>query len=80
MAQLRKPSLCVNTVGAADNGKNVIVFDGESLVYDEHGRLIAVGPQFEEELLVVDLGPARPAMPRRSCRRPNGNARFTTRS
>ena len=48
---------CTNTVGAADNGKNVIVFDGESLVYDEHGRLIAVGPQFEEELLVVDLGP-----------------------
>ena len=47
----------MNTVGAADNGKNVIVFDGESLVYDEHGRLIAVGPQFEEELLVVDLGP-----------------------
>ena len=57
VTQLRKPIVYVNTVGAADNGKNVIVFDGESLVYDEHGRLIAVGPQFEEQLLVVDLGP-----------------------
>src|SRR4029453_13138251 len=56
LAQVNKPLVYVNTVGAADNGKNVIAFDGESLVYDGHGRLIAIGPQFEEELLVVDLG------------------------
>ena len=56
VAEVRKPLVYVNTVGAADNGKNVIAFDGESLVYDGHGRLIAIGPQFEEELLVVDLG------------------------
>jgi NAD+ synthase (glutamine-hydrolysing) len=55
LAGLGKPLVYVNTVGAADNGKNVIVFDGESLVYDEHSRLIAIGPQFEEELLVVDV-------------------------
>ncbi len=60
VAQLRKPLVYVNTVGAADNGKNVITFDGESLVYDEHGRLIAIAPQFEEELLVVDLGESDP--------------------
>jgi NAD+ synthase (glutamine-hydrolysing) len=60
VAAVHKPLVYVNTVGAADNGKNVIVFDGESLVYDEHGRLIAIGPQFEEELLVVDLGPEAP--------------------
>ena len=57
LAELRKPLVYVNTVGAADNGKNVITFDGESLVYDGHGRLIAIGPQFEEELLVVDVAP-----------------------
>jgi NAD+ synthase (glutamine-hydrolysing) len=57
---LRRPLVYVNTVGAADNGKNIIAFDGESLVYDEHGRLIAIGPQFEEELLVVDVGPGAP--------------------
>jgi NAD+ synthase (glutamine-hydrolysing) len=55
VAELRRPLVYVNTVGAADNGKNVIVFDGESLVYDEHGRTIAIGPQFSEELLVVDI-------------------------
>ncbi|MGH8638494.1 MAG: NAD(+) synthase, partial [Burkholderiales bacterium] len=60
VARLRTPLVYVNTVGAADNGKNVIAFDGESLVYDEHGRLIAIGPQFEEELLVVDIGPGAP--------------------
>jgi NAD+ synthase (glutamine-hydrolysing) len=58
VAQLHKPVVYVNTVGAADNGKNVITFDGESLVYDRHGHVIAIGPQFEEELLVVDLAAA----------------------
>ena len=32
--QLRQPVVYVNTAGAADNGKNIIPFDGESLVYD----------------------------------------------
>jgi NAD+ synthase (glutamine-hydrolysing) len=53
--RLRTPFVYVNTVGAADNGKNIIPFDGESLVYDASGRLLAVGPQFDETLLVVDL-------------------------
>jgi NAD+ synthase (glutamine-hydrolysing) len=53
--RLRKPIVYVNTAGAADNGKNIIPFDGESLVYDADGRLLAVGRQFAEELLVVDL-------------------------
>src|SRR3954468_4574108 len=51
-----KPLVYINTAGAADNGKNIIPFDGESLVYDAGGRLIAIGRQFEEQLLVVDLG------------------------
>jgi NAD+ synthase (glutamine-hydrolysing) len=53
--RLRKPLVYVNTVGASDNGKNIIPFDGESLVYDAAGRLLAIGRQFEEELLVVDV-------------------------
>lgn len=52
---LRKPLVYINTAGAADNGKNIIPFDGESLVYDGSGRLIAIGRQFEEQLLIVDL-------------------------
>jgi NAD+ synthase (glutamine-hydrolysing) len=60
VAALQRPLVYVNTTGASDNGKNVIVFDGESLVYDRHGRLIAIAPAFREELLVVDLGPDAP--------------------
>lgn len=55
IAALGKPLLYINTAGAADNGKNIIPFDGESLVYDRHGRLLAIGRQFAEDLLIVDL-------------------------
>ena len=41
----------VNTVG----GQDELVFDGLSMVFDHRGRKIAVGKQFEEELMVVDL-------------------------
>jgi len=58
---LHKPIVYVNTVGAADNGKNIIPFDGESLVYDAAGRPIAIGKQFAEDLLVVDLDPSADA-------------------
>jgi NAD+ synthase (glutamine-hydrolysing) len=61
--RLHCPVVYVNTVGAADNGKNIIPFDGESQVYDAAGRLVAIGRQFEEDLLVVDLDPSRPATP-----------------
>jgi NAD+ synthase (glutamine-hydrolysing) len=67
--RLRRPILYVNTVGAADNGKNIIPFDGESLVYDAAGRLIAIGRQFEEDLVVVDVEPA--SLPSPDSRRPS---------
>jgi NAD+ synthase (glutamine-hydrolysing) len=53
--RLHKPFVYVNTAGAADNGKNIIPFDGESLVYDADGRLLAIGAQFAEQLLIVDV-------------------------
>jgi NAD+ synthase (glutamine-hydrolysing) len=59
--RLHRPILYVNTIGAADNGKNIIPFDGESLVYDGAGRLVAIGRQFEEDLVVVDLQPGQPS-------------------
>jgi NAD+ synthase (glutamine-hydrolysing) len=58
IGQLRKPLIYINTAGAADNGKNIIPFDGESLVYDASGNLLAIGRQFVEELLIVDVDPA----------------------
>ena len=36
-------------------GQDELVFDGDSLVFDETGQLLARGPQFEEDLIVVDL-------------------------
>ena len=58
--RLHLPVVYVNTVGAADNGKNIIPFDGESLAYDASGRLIAVGRQFEEDLIIVDFEDSHP--------------------
>ncbi|MBI5359353.1 MAG: NAD(+) synthase [Planctomycetes bacterium] len=50
-----RPFVYVNTVGASDNGKNVITFDGISALYDCKGGLAAVAGQFVEETLFVDM-------------------------
>ncbi len=41
----------LNMVG----GQDELVFDGDSLVVDASGQILARGPQFDEDLLVVDL-------------------------
>jgi NAD+ synthase (glutamine-hydrolysing) len=41
----------LNLVG----GQDELVFDGDSLVVDAAGQVLARGPQFHEDLLVVDL-------------------------
>ncbi|WP_035849763.1 NAD+ synthase [Kitasatospora azatica] len=41
----------LNMVG----GQDELVFDGDSLVVDAAGQVLARGPQFEESLLVLDL-------------------------
>ena len=43
-----------NSVG----GQDELLFDGNSVVLDEEGHLLARGPSFEEALLVVDIEPA----------------------
>ena len=48
-----------NTVG----GQDELIFDGNSLILDQSGNVIARGRAFEEELLVVDLSVDR-ASPR----------------
>lgn len=49
--RLRVPIFYVNMVG----GQDELVFDGESLAMDSEGRLIAVGKQFEEDLVIADI-------------------------
>ncbi len=44
----------VNIVGGQDD----LVFDGDSVVVDETGRVVARAPQFREHLLLVDVDPA----------------------
>ena len=41
----------LNMVG----GQDELVFDGQSVVVDHVGELVARGPQFEEQLMVMDL-------------------------
>jgi NAD+ synthase (glutamine-hydrolysing) len=45
------PLLYVNLVG----GQDELVFDGQSLAVDRTGSLIAVGKQFEEDLVITDI-------------------------
>src|SRR5436309_9099534 len=47
----------VNTVG----GQDELVFDGNSVVFDPHGRLLARAASFVEELLVCDVDTSQPA-------------------
>ena len=49
------PFCYLNTVGAADVGKNVVVFDGDSLAYDAGGALLAKGEQFDEDRVTVAI-------------------------
>ncbi|RJQ48029.1 MAG: NAD+ synthase [Gaiellales bacterium] len=45
------PVALVNMVG----GQDELVFDGNSLVFDAHGKLLARGESFAEDLVVVDI-------------------------
>ncbi len=50
-------------------GQDELVFDGQSMVIDQNGKLIALGKQFEEELITLDLklsGKPRPTLDRSS--------------
>jgi NAD+ synthase (glutamine-hydrolysing) len=51
ISKLSVPIFYVNMVG----GQDELVFDGESLGLDARGQLIAVGKQFEEDLIIVDV-------------------------
>jgi NAD+ synthase (glutamine-hydrolysing) len=54
-----KPLVYVNQVG----GNDELIFDGNSLVMDENGTLLAQAKAFEEDLLIVDVAPHYNATP-----------------
>jgi NAD+ synthase (glutamine-hydrolysing) len=49
--RLGVPIFYVNMVG----GQDELVFDGESLAVDGNGRLVGIGKQFEEDLVIIDI-------------------------
>jgi len=52
-AKASKVFMCyVNLIG----GQDELVFDGGSIIMDPDGKLIAAGKQFEEDLIVADIG------------------------
>ena len=51
------PFFYVNQVGAQNNGKNIIVFDGDSTFYGSDGGVRRRARPWKEELLVLDPGP-----------------------
>jgi NAD+ synthase (glutamine-hydrolysing) len=63
------PIIYVNLVG----GQDELVFDGASMYVDEGGHVVARAPQFEEDLLIVDVD-GRPAFRRRALD-PRGRSR-----
>jgi len=44
-----------NKVGVQDNGNDILLFDGQSTVVNAKGKLVALGPKFEEKLVVFEL-------------------------
>ncbi|MBZ4324392.1 NAD+ synthase [Streptomyces huiliensis] len=53
---------CTTAYLAMTGGQDELVFDGDSIVVDRDGRVIARGPQFEETCLVLDVDlPEAPA-------------------
>ena len=59
LSSLAKSGRCfvcyVNCVGTQNNGKTVLGLDGQSVVIDPNGQIVAQGGFFSEELMVLDL-------------------------
>ena len=56
MASAPVPFFYVNKVGAQNNGKNILVFDGDTCAYRTDGSLAGRAPPWREVMLVVEGG------------------------
>lgn len=55
------PFVFVNKVGADNNGKNVVLFEGGSMIYNDAGQLtIQANDEGEQELLIAHLNDHKP--------------------
>jgi NAD+ synthetase len=62
-AKTNRPVVFCNQVG----GNDELVFDGDSLVFNPQGGLVAQGELFEEDFIVVDTDSTATLEPRRPC-------------
>ncbi|NCF83004.1 MAG: NAD(+) synthase [Proteobacteria bacterium] len=53
LARSPLPFFYVNHVGAQNNGKNILVFDGDTTAYDSDGSIRARATHWSEDMLVV---------------------------
>jgi NAD+ synthase (glutamine-hydrolysing) len=53
------PFFYVNHVGAQNNGKNILVFDGDTTAYDSDGSIRARAEHWREDMVVVGEGDLR---------------------
>lgn len=50
------PFIYVNAVGMQNNGKNILMFDGDSCAYDKYGHLLlSCRDDFKEDLQILDF-------------------------
>ena len=62
MAHSPVPFFYVNKVGAQNNGKNILVFDGDTCGYRTDGSILGRAPPWREAMLVLDgCGAADPS-------------------
>jgi NAD+ synthase (glutamine-hydrolysing) len=48
------PFYYVNNIGAQNNGKNIVTFDGGTTVYNKDGQPVFFGKWYQEELAIID--------------------------
>jgi len=56
LARSPLPFFYVNHVGAQNNGKNILVFDGDTTAYARDGRIIGRAAHWSEDLLLIGHG------------------------
>ena len=60
LARSPLPFFYVNQVGAQNNGKNIIVFDGDSTAYDANGGITCRARPWREQLVLASRGEVAP--------------------
>ncbi len=56
------PFYYINQVGAQNNGKNILVFDGDTCAYAANGEVVCRARAWEEQLLLTESGVVSPAL------------------